>query len=151
MKPKVVVETGVDKGLGSIVLCAALLRNRSEGHDGQYYGTDLNPKAGYLLCGKYSEVGKVLYGDSLESLRAMKNTIDIFINDSDHSATYEAAEYEAIVPLLSEASIILGDNSHVTPALLNFSRLHQRKFLFWKEEPINHWYPGGGIGFSFKS
>lgn len=149
IKPKVIVETGVDKGLGSVVLCAALLRNREEGHEGRYFGTDLNPKAGYLLCGRYEEVGEILYGDSLESLRAMKKNIDLFINDSDHSAEYEAEEYEAILPLLSERSILIGDNSHVTPALQDFSSRNGRSFLFWKEEPLNHWYPGGGIGFCF--
>src|ERR1700730_17107247 len=39
LKPKVIVETGVDYGLGSCVMCAALLRNASEGHHGRYYGT----------------------------------------------------------------------------------------------------------------
>lgn len=58
IKPKVIVETGVDKGLGSVVLCSALLRNRAEGYPGHYYGTDFNPKAGYLLCGEYAEVVK---------------------------------------------------------------------------------------------
>ena len=36
LKPRTVVETGVDKGLGSCVLAAALLRNRSEGYPGFY-------------------------------------------------------------------------------------------------------------------
>ena len=34
LKPRVVVETGVDTGLGSCVLAAALLRNRAEGYEG---------------------------------------------------------------------------------------------------------------------
>jgi hypothetical protein len=149
MKPRIVVETGVDKGLGAVVLCAALLRNRSAGHAGRYFGTDLNPEAGYLLCGEYRSVGEILYGDSLESLQSMREPIDLFINDSDHSAAYEAAEYEAVLPLLAPGGIILGDNAHVTPELLDFSTRHGRSFLFWKEEPAAHWYPGGGIGLSF--
>jgi predicted O-methyltransferase YrrM len=149
MKPKVVVETGVDKGLGSVVLCAALLRNRNDGEPGRYYGTDLNPAAGYLLSGKYAETGEILYGDSIESLRALGDPIDLFINDSDHSAEYEAAEYETIKDNLSPSAVILGDNSHVTDKLFQFSRHNGRQFIFWEEEPINHWYPGGGIGFSF--
>ena len=149
MKPKIVVETGVDKGLGSVVLCAALLRNRNDGEPGRYYGTDLNPVAGYLLSGKYAEVGEILYGDSIESLRALGDPIDIFINDSDHSAEYEAAEYETIKDKMSPTAVILGDNSHVTDKLFLFSRRNDRQFIFWEEEPVNHWYPGGGIGFSF--
>lgn len=63
LKPALVIETGVDKGLGSVLLCAALLRNRAEGHEGRYIGTDINPEAGYLLSGPYAAVGKIMYGD----------------------------------------------------------------------------------------
>jgi hypothetical protein len=88
-KPRLVVETGVDKGLGSVLICAALLRNRAEGHRGLYYGTDINREAGSLLVGKYEEVGKIIYGDSINSLRNISQPIDLFINDSDHSTQYE--------------------------------------------------------------
>ncbi len=149
MKPRLVVETGVDKGLGSVTLCAALARNRREGTPGKYLGTDINPEAGYLLSGPYAAEGRILYGDSIESLRKIEDTIDLFINDSDHSENYEWDEYMTILPKLGEASIILGDNSHVTDKLLQFSIAQNRKYLFFKEEPLNHWYPGGGIGISF--
>lgn len=149
MKPKVVVETGVDKGLGSCVITAAIKKNKEEGFDGYYYGTDINPKAGYLLSGEYSKYGEILYGDSIESLKKLDKTVDIFINDSDHSAAYEALEYETIKDKLTKDSIILGDNSHVTDKLLNFSNANGMKFIFFKEEPLNHWYPGAGIGVAY--
>lgn len=88
LKPKTVIETGVDKGLGSCVLTAALKRNKEEGHEGRYYGTDINPKAGYLLSDDYANYGCILYGDSIESLKEFDGIIDLFINDSDHSADY---------------------------------------------------------------
>jgi hypothetical protein len=143
------VETGVDKGLGSVTLCEAILKNRAEGYPGRYFGTDINPEAGYLLDGIYREAGEILYGDSIESLVKLEGKIDLFINDSDHSSTYEYKEYLAILPKLANHSIILGDNSHVTDSLLRFSVEQNRKYLFFKEEPLNHWYPGGGIGISF--
>lgn len=148
MKPKVIVETGVDKGLGSALLCSALLRNGSEGCPGQYYGTDINPKAGYLLRPPYDSVGQILYGDSIESLRTLDG-IELFINDSDHSAEYEGREYQIIVPKLTDRAIILADNAHCTGELALFSRSQGREFLFFREEPAGHWYPGSGIGFSF--
>lgn len=150
MKPKIIVETGVERGHGSLILCSALLRNANEGHPGRYYGTDIDPTAGRLLSGKYAQMGKILYGDSLASLKSLPEIIDLFINDSDHSAEYEFAEYTAISDKLSPNAIILGDNSHVTDKLAQFSRMHARKFLFFHEEPRDHWYPGGGIGISFR-
>ena len=149
LKPSVVVETGVDRGHGSLILCAALLRNAQEGKHGRYYGTDINPDAGWLLGGKYAAVGRILYGDSIKSLKALDEKIDLFINDSDHSADYEFREYETIGPRLGPNAVILGDNSHTNDKLARYSEQSGRQYLFFKEDPLAHWYPGGGIGISF--
>ncbi len=149
MKPGVVIETGVDKGLGAVLLCSALLRNRAEGAPGRYYGTDIAPKAGYLLDGIYKEVGQVLYGDSITSLKAFDKPIDLFINDSDHSAIYELEEYKVVLPKLTPTGILLSDNAHVASSLAQLSLEAGRKFVYYPEVPKDHWYPGAGIGFSF--
>jgi predicted O-methyltransferase YrrM len=150
LKPRVVIETGIEKGLGAMVLCAALLRNAREEKPGHYYGTDIDPCAGLLLCEPYRSVATILYGDSVETLRALDVSIDLFINDSDHSAGYEALEYSTIASKLSERAVIVGDNAHVTDELLKFSQQTGRRFLFFREEPENHWYLGAGIGLSFE-
>lgn len=149
LKPKVIVETGVDKGLGSMVLCKALEKNHEEGYLGKYYGTDINPNAGYLFEEPLTKYGTILYGDSIKSLNNLNEKVDLFINDSDHSSSYEYEEYQIIKNKISKYGIILGDNAHVTDKLLQFSLENQRHYLFFKEYPKNHWYPGGGIGISF--
>lgn len=148
LRPRVVVETGVDKGLGACVLAAALERNAAEGHPGFYTGIDLNPAAGALFTGRYAERGRIVVGDAVERLKEIEN-IDFFVQDSDHSAAYEAREYETIESRLSEGAVVLGDNAHVTDALLQFSRRTERRFLFFAERPAAHWYPGSGIGAAF--
>jgi hypothetical protein len=149
LKPQVVVETGVDKGLGSCVLTAALMRNAAEGFPGYYYGTDVNPNAGYLLKDPYARYGTILYGDSIESLSRLQARIGLFVNDSDHSPEYEMREYETVQPLLCEKAVIIGDNAHWTRQLFDFARKTDRSFLFFQERPKDHWYPGGGIGVAF--
>lgn len=149
-KPKVVVETGVDKGLGSLILTSALMKNAEEGFEGFYYGTELDTRLGYLLTEPYSKYGKILYGDSIESLKKFQGKIDLFINDSDHSAEYEAAEYQTVHSILSDNAIVLGDNAHITDKLLDYAEQSGKKFLFFKEVPKDHWYPGAGIGVAFK-
>lgn len=149
LKPKVVVETGVDKGMGSTVLCLAIKKNKEEGFEGKYYGTDINPNAGYLLKGVYAEQGEILYGDSIETLKNVDFTIDLFINDSDHSDEYEYNEYKTIIDKLSPEGIILGDNAHCTDKLHKFSLEMNRSFLYYIEKPYKHWYPGASIGVSF--
>lgn len=150
LKPKLVVETGVDKGLGSCVLAAALLRNRADGYPGQYLGTDISPSAGFLFSGQYAEAGEILYADSIKSLKTISTPIDLFINDSDHSAEYEAREYECIAHLLNDRSVIIGDNAHATDKLCQFANKSQRKFIFIPEWPREHWYPGAGVGIAFR-
>ena len=150
IKPKTIAETGVDQGLGSCVLTAALARNAQEACPGYYYGFDINPKAGYLLAGRYREFGEIRYGDSIASLRQLTTDIDLFINDSDHSPEYEAAEYDTVAPRLSPNAIVLGDNCHRTDRLLAFSMATKRQFIFFREVPDRHWYPGAGIGIAFR-
>lgn len=149
LKPNLVIETGVHQGVGACVIASALLANISEGYPGRYLGTDIDPNAGKLLSGKYRSVGEILYGDSVESLKKVDSQIDVFINDSDHDPEYEAIEYVTIAAKLSRKGVILGDNSHVTDKLSQFSLLNSREFLFFSEKPKNHWYPGAGIGISY--
>ena len=149
LKPKIVVETGVHHGVGSCVITTALSKNAEDGFAGQYFGTDIDKSAGKLLIQPYSKFGKILYGDSIESLKQLTDSVDIFINDSDHSGEYEKLEYETINAKLSKKALILGDNSHATNSLRIFSQATSRNFIFFKEIPKEHWYPGAGIGISF--
>lgn len=130
-KPRLIVETGVDKGLGSILLCSALRRNAEDGEPGEYIGTDINPRAGFLLRAPYTDVGKIVYGDSIETLERLDRSIDLFINDSDHSSDYEYREYRAVADKLSPNSIIIGDNCAASDKLLQFARETGRQFVFY--------------------
>jgi predicted O-methyltransferase YrrM len=149
IKPKVVMETGVDQGLGSCILAEALRKNDAGGKKGRYFGTDILPEAGQLFTGEYKNYGEILYGDSLETLKNFKRKIDVFINDSDHNPKYEAKEYQIISKLLKKSSIVMGDNSHGSPELCKFAERTNRKFTFFKERPEDHWYYGAGIGFAY--
>jgi len=150
IKPKLVIETGVDKGLGSVLLSTAIKNNVAEGHTGRYLGTDIAPVAGYLLDGVYSEYGSIAYGDSIETLKTLDEPIDLFINDSDHSHEYEAREYDTVEGNLHDRSVILGDNAHVSMSLSQFASKTDRIFTMVPEYPENHWYKGCGVGIAFK-
>jgi hypothetical protein len=148
-KPRIVVETGVDKGLGSAVIAAALMRNASEGHLGNLLGLDINPNAGYLLASPYDKFGRIIYGDSLASIAAIKEPIDFFIHDSDHSDLHEANELKAIRAKLSPEALVLSDNADHSSKLLEFAQETGRDYLFFAEKPKDHWWPGEGIGVAF--
>jgi predicted O-methyltransferase YrrM len=148
LKPKLVLETGLDKGLGGILLCEGILKNLKEGYSGNYIGIDINPEAGYLLTGKYAEISKILYGDAIKSINQLTKKFDFCVSDSDHSEDYEYREYFAMLSKLSPNGIIVGDNSHCSDKLAKFSLAQDRPFIYLNEEPLNHWYPGGGLGIS---
>jgi hypothetical protein len=147
LKPSFVVETGTDKGLGSVVIQSALMRN---GH-GSLLTVDINPKSGYLLGGKYGLDVKAVVGDSIATLNGLDRTVDFFIHDSDHSCEHEVAEYTAIAPHLSERALVLSDNSHVTAALPLWAESRGWNFLHFQEQPVDHWYRGAGIGAAWKT
>jgi predicted O-methyltransferase YrrM len=149
-KPKFVVETGVHHGVGALVINSALHRNRNEGYPGEYLGTDISPNSGELLVHPFNYKSSIVIDDSITTLESLVTPIDLFINDSDHSAEYEAAEYSSIEQKLSKDAMILGDNSHASDSLRRFSEKTKRNFIFFKEEPSNHFYSGAGIGISFK-
>lgn len=80
------VDTGVAHGVGACVIATDILRNRSEGYEGYYIGTELDPHAGSLFVGPYCSAGKIRVGDCIETLKKLNTSVEIFINDIDHSA-----------------------------------------------------------------
>ena len=141
LKPTVIVETGTEKGLGSIVLAEALLKNGN----GHLFTIDIEPTAGLMIGDRYTEVISQIIGDSLQSLTTIER-VDLFIHDSDHSAEHEAREFEIIETKLSKQGVVLSDNSHVTNELAKWSTRFGKRFFYFAEEPLHHWYPGAGIG-----
>lgn len=142
LEPDLVVETGTDKGLGSIVLAAAILRN---GH-GRLITIDVNPAAGYLIGGRWAQVVDYVQGDSHTVLRNIANPIGLFIHDSVHTPVHELEEYRLIEPNLSDESVVTSDNSDVDPTLMEWAERRGWRFEFFHEIPTKHWCQGGGIG-----
>jgi predicted O-methyltransferase YrrM len=151
LKPAHVVETGVDKGLGTAVLAAALLRNAEEGHPGRVTAIDINPEAGYLVrTGPWAGVVDLVYGDSLQTLAALDRPVDVFLHDSDHSTAHERRELTTVEQSLSASALLLTDNVTKTSVLSEYAEKTGRQFLAFTERPHRHWYPGDGIGAAWR-
>ncbi|HEY2949595.1 MAG TPA: class I SAM-dependent methyltransferase [Micromonosporaceae bacterium] len=149
-KPAHVVETGVDKGLGTCVIAAALLRNAADGRPGRVTSLDINPEAGYLAKARpWSDVVDLVLGDSVASIGALDRPVDVFLHDSDHAAAHERREFEAVEPKLAPGAVLLTDNVTVTNVLARHAEKTGRRFAAYREMPANHWFPGDGIGAAF--
>jgi predicted O-methyltransferase YrrM len=142
----VIVETGTEKGLGSVVLAEALLQNGQ----GQLFTIDMEPSSGLMIGDRYAGFINQIFGDSLQALTTV-DCVDLFIHDSDHSAEHEASEFEIIETKLSKQGVVLSDNSHATNELAKWSMRFGKKFFYFAEEPLNHWYPGAGIGIAISN
>jgi len=140
-QPDLVVETGTHLGLGSCVIAAALIRN---GH-GRLTTIDIDPEAGHLIGEPYSRVIDRRTGSSVDALAAMRD-VDIFLHDSLHTYEYESNELKAVEPSLRPSAIVLSDNAHDSAALSDWAERTGRHYLFFGESPLDHWWPGDGIG-----
>jgi predicted O-methyltransferase YrrM len=149
-KPRLCVETGTDKGLGTCVIAAALMRNAQEGFPGKVLGMDLNPNAGFLLQPPYDQFGQLVVGDSHLSIQALREPVDFFIHDSDHTPEHEAAEFDLMESKLSPNALVLTDNGEKTDKLLAFALKTGRQFLFFTEKSASHWCQPGGIGVAYR-
>ena len=145
-QPDNVVETGTHLGLGSCAIAAALLRN---GH-GRLTTIDVDPDAGYLIGEPWSSVIDRRTGDSVALLAELRN-VDMFLHDSLHTYDHETSELAAIEPNLSADALVLSDNAHDSSALSDWAERTGRHYLFFKEQPVGHWWPGDGIGAAWSS
>jgi hypothetical protein len=140
-QPDNVVETGTHLGLGSCAIAAALLRN---GH-GRLTTIDVDPDAGYLIGEPWGSVINRRTGDSVALLAELRD-VDMFLHDSLHTYDHETRELAAIEPNLHASAIVLSDNAHESSALSDWAERTGRHYLFFKEQPLRHWWPGDGIG-----
>jgi hypothetical protein len=144
LQPEVVVETGTHLGLGSCVIAAALLRN---GH-GRLATIDIDDDSGYLIGEPWMEVVDRHVGSSLDVLEKLRD-VDMFLHDSLHTHEYETKELTAVEPNLRPGAVVLSDNAHDSTALSEWAERNGRQYLFFREQPTGHWWPGDGIGIAW--
>ncbi len=150
VKPGVVVEAGLDKGLGACIIGAALLRNAAEGSPGKYYGLTLLAEADAFLYGApYDSQGELVMGDSVDILGKAGPNIDIFIHDTTNNPAHEQAQFKALQPRLAEGAIVL--STWFTEKFAEFAHQSGLAVLTFHETPVGHWYPGGKIALAFRS
>lgn len=150
VKPKVVVEAGLDKGLGACIIGAALLKNAAEGSPGQYYGlTLLTAQDAFLYGAPYDFHGQLVMGDSVDFLGKTGPNIDIFIHDTTNNPAHEQAQFTALRPRLATDAIVL--STWFTEKFAEFAQQSGLTVLTFQESPVRHWYPGGKIAFAFRS
>jgi hypothetical protein len=143
LKPKLVVESGVDRGRGSVMLLAALEANRREGTDGELVSVDPQPGAGFLVPSTACTKWRLLRCDSTTALSEglTGQTIDMYIHDSLSVLGLE--ELQAVLP--HTAAKFVFASSWDTRAMRAELAAVGATIIPFAEEAIHPVFPGSNV------
>ncbi len=142
LQPRLGVETGTDKGLGTCVVAAGVLRNGT----GRVVTIDVVEDAGWLVTDAYASVTTRMTGPAADVLRGLADEVDLFVHDVHHTADEERDEYVAIAPRLTDRAVVVNDNAHSFDVLPRWCEETGRRYVHFQEMPAERWYPGSGMG-----
>jgi hypothetical protein len=147
-RPRVVAETGIHDGLGSLVALRALERNAREGAEGRLISFDIDPSTGWLvperLAGRWQRVTGWLE-DTLDP--TLKTTgVDLLFHDSDHNEALQRFEFETALRHARRDALWVVDPSGLTlPVLRELCAEHGGRHAYFLERPHKHFYQPEGI------
>lgn len=93
-KPRLIVETGIRSGLGSMLILRALQRNAAEGAPGELVSVDVAPNAGWLAQGSASGPWRRLTGPSDHFFRE-KPASGFYAGRESHARSCRAGPHKA--------------------------------------------------------
>lgn len=143
LRPRLIVETGVHDGLGSLLLLRALERNKAEGVPGRLVSFDINPAAGWLV-GRHPqwEFRMQSSQDGLRELLDGGAEVDMFIYDGWHSDDAERTELALVADHLAPTGVLLSDDAQVTSAHAEVCRTKGLRYFAVYTRPSGHFHPG---------
>jgi predicted O-methyltransferase YrrM len=124
-RPRGVVETGVARGVSSIVLLSAISRNQG----GALTSVDIDERAGTWVRSLFPEWQLTLLDPrrpthDLARLLRECSSLSLFVHDSDHREDNQKAEYELAGTHLVEGGLLFSDDVDASPAFMSY--LEQR-------------------------
>ena len=147
LRPRLIIETGVHDGLGTLVLLRALERNGEDGARGRLVSFDVNPAAGWLVGEDPSwEFRREASQQGLPGVLSRGQPVDMFIYDGWHSYEHERDELQLVAPHLSPAGVLLSDDAQVTSALADVCVARELSFSAVFVRPQRHFHPGTALG-----
>lgn len=141
-KPRVVVETGILSGLGSLALLRAIERNAQEGHDGHLISVDSDPTTGWLVPQHLRDRWIRLVGISTEVLpEALQHqAVEFFIQDALHTYDNQQREFSIALEHAADPIVLLDSGGGQTPALDEICRAHGAERHILRPQPVHHIY-----------
>jgi hypothetical protein len=150
-KPRLVVETGIYEGLGTLVVLVALERNAAEGGpDGRLLSIDSDPASGRLVpehlkrrwekaVGYTSDVMDEAVGD---------RQVDVLIHDTPHLPEIQDHEFGVALAHAADTLTIIEGSGGQLPNLTELARRHGTTVHHFTPEPRDHAVRPHGVDFA---
>ena len=152
-RPQLMVECGVQEGLGSLVLLRALERNAAEGAEGRLLSIEPMPKAGWLVPERLRERWQLVTAPSEQALPAALEGMEVGVLLSDSGGSYEREllEYDSAHAHGSPELVLIAACGDHTPALPEFSARHGLRYSYFAERPKGHFFGGSAVGVAVRT
>jgi methyltransferase family protein len=147
-KPRLVVETGIKHGIGSLVLLVALARNAREGSDGRLVSFDPDPASGWVVPNSLRANWQPVFETSFDAFEKTLDgeRIDLFICDTPPDHEIESFEMGAAMDHAAAGIVLIAANGDRTTVLPDLVAERGGDYRFFTERPRHPIYPGGGLG-----
>jgi len=147
-KPRLIVETGIKHGIGSLVLLVALARNAREGSAGRLISFDPDPASGWVvpaaLRANWQPVLETSFDAFEQTLEGER--IDLFICDTPPDHEIESFEMNAALRHAAPGIVLIAGNGDRTTVLPDIVSERGGDYHFFAERPRHPIYPGAGLG-----
>jgi hypothetical protein len=148
-KPSLVVETGIYRGLGSLVLLRALERNAADGTPGELMSFDASDASGELADQGHPRWRRVI-GLTTEAIRpALEGCrVGMLIQDTPHTEENQMAEYGAALTNADPPLVLVDNSGGWAPTLKTLSEQHGAQYHTVPLVPRNHFLPAAAVIFA---
>jgi hypothetical protein len=150
LRPKLLIETGIYHGLGSLALLRALERNAAEGSPGELFSFDLASDAGWLVEeSRYPNWHRVVgsTADLLEKEIAGRHVGALF-HDSYHDVATQQLEFGVALANPEPALLLVDASGGQIPVLEELARKRDGEYRQVPLGASDHWYQRGALTFA---
>jgi Methyltransferase domain len=150
LEPELIVETGIYRGLGSLVLLRALERNREQGSPGELLSFDINPHAGGLVREQARGHWRRLIGSTRELLVPALDgrRVGMFIQDTPHTVENQRFEFGVALANAAPELVLVDCSGGQSPALGELCSEQGGVHHLVTMRSRDHIFPGGQVSFA---
>jgi Methyltransferase domain len=146
-RPAVVVETGIYRGLGSLVLLRALERNRQEGFPGELISFDIHPAAGDLVRPELRRGWRRWIGSTQDLLPAALEgmQVEMLFQDTPHTEANQSLEFGTALEHAGERLLLIDGSGGEAPTLRRLTSEYGGWYSRVRAPSRDHVYRGSNV------